>query len=64
MPQTAFSQTTTSQVANDDLCLNLEAAYDLSPAEYDEVGIIMERFRDCPQADHVCVCACVCGFFS
>ena len=28
-----------AQVANDDLCLNLEAAYDLSPAEYDEVGV-------------------------
>lgn len=25
------------QVANDDLCLNLQAAYDLTPPEYDEV---------------------------
>lgn len=26
-----------TQVANDDLCVNLQAAYDLSPEEYDEV---------------------------
>ncbi|CAM9347711.1 unnamed protein product [Laminaria digitata] len=33
-----------SLVANDDLCLSLEAAYDLSPAEYDEMEL---EARDC-----------------
>lgn len=28
------------QVANDDLCLNLHAAYDLTTAEYDEVRVL------------------------
>lgn len=34
---TAPPQPAPTQVANDDLCLNLQAAYDLSTEEYDEV---------------------------
>lgn len=30
-----------AQVANDDLCVNLEAAYDLTPEEYDEVRFLL-----------------------
>lgn len=32
-----------SQVANDDLCVNLQAAYDLSAAEYDEVSEVYKH---------------------
>lgn len=34
------------QVANDDLCLNLQAAYDLTPKEYDEVRNRPEEYDE------------------